>query len=354
MIPWGKRALGMAWLGLALIGILWLSGVAGSAPTLNTTDTLVRWQGEERAAEAQTLARGRIVFVSERNGNPEIYVMDATGGSVRRLTRNNARDDSPAWSPDGRMIAFVSERDGNREIYSMNASGGSLIRLTRNVATDESPAWSPDGRQIAFVSERDGIPQIYVMRADGGGVRRLTETDSAETQPMWSPDGRQIAFVSERDGNPEIYVMRADGSNMRRLTSDPSVDSAPRWSPDGRMLLFVSEREGAQLQIFSMTSSGGDVKLISVVEDSTTRNFAPAWSPDGTWIAFTSNRDGYEEIYAMRADGSGVRNLTRNRASDYSPSWAITSPGSGGSNGGGSPSATPTPLGGGRQIGMNR
>ncbi len=352
MIPLGKRAVGAAWLGLALIVALLLSSVASSAPTLHTMDMMVRWQGEDSAAEPQTIARGRIAFVSERNGNPEIYVMDATGGSVRRLTRNNARDDSPVWSPDGRMIAFVSERDGNREIYSMNASGGNLIRLTRNVATDDSPTWSPDGRQIAFVSERDGLPQIYVMRADGGGVRRMTETDSAETQPMWSPDGRQIAFVSERDGNPEIYVMRADGGSARRLTSDPSVDSAPRWSPDGRRLLFVSEREGAQLQIFSMTSSGGDVKLISATEDNNTRNFAPTWSPDGTWIAFTSNRDGYEEIYAMRADGSGVRNLTRNRSSDYSPSWAITSPGSGGS--GGSPAATPTPLGGGRQIGMNR
>lgn len=345
-----QRAL-IVWFGLwgAIFG-LWLSGTAAFAPIAEQFDQAAAWAGGQIGNPAQTLTRGRIVFVSERNGNPEIYVMDATGSNLRRLTRNNAVDDSPVWSPNGRLIAFVSERDGNREIYTMNAEGSTPVRLTRNPARDDSPTWSPDGTQIAFVSDRDGVPQIYVMRADGGEVRRLTQTETPETQPAWSPDGRRIAFVSERDGNPEIYVMNADGSDPRRLTNDPAADSAPRWSPNGERLLFVSEREEASLQIFSMTSEGENITLVAATNAANTRNFAPAWSPDGLWIAFTTDRDGYLEIYAVRTDGTGLRNLTRSRTDDYSPSWSAGATGSGPS---GRPTATPTPLGGGRQIGMN-
>lgn len=337
------------WLGLCVgLALLW-----GAALTPNAwlIDQAVVWLPQSPNSAGQTLSRGRIAFVSERNGNPEIYVMDASGSNLRRLTRNNAVDDSPTWSSDGQRIAFVSERDGNREIYTMNSDGSALTRLTRNRARDDSPTWSPDGARIAFVSERDGLPQIYVMHADGGEVRRLTQTDSPKTQPVWSPDGKRIAFVSEQDGNPEIYVMDADGANPRRLTDDPAPDSAPRWSPDGKRLLFVSEREGARLQIFSMTSEGEDVTLIATTNAADVRNFAPAWSPDGLWIAFTTDRDGNLEIYAVRTDGTGLRNLTRSRTDDYSPSWSA------GVTGGtlsGRPTATPTPLGGGRQIGMRR
>jgi Tol biopolymer transport system component len=342
-----KQSVIFLWLGLCVaIVALWLGDAAISPPKAEAMTLLA----DQSPSAVQTIMRGRIAFVSERNGNPEIYVMDANGRNVRRLTRNNVVDDSPAWSPDGQLIAFVSERDGNREIYVMNANGSALRRLTRNSARDDSPAWSPDGQQIAFVSERDGVPQIYVMRADGEDVRRLTQTETVETQPAWSPDGRLIAFVSDRDGNPEIYLMNADGTDPRRLTDDPALDSTPRWSPNSKRLLFVSERENASLQIFSMNSEGKDVRLITAVYAADARNFAPVWSPDGEWIAFTTDRDGYQEIYAVRADGSGLRNLTRNRADDYSPSWAATAQG----GSGGRPTATPTPLGGGRQIGMKR
>ena len=117
--------------------------------------------------------------MSNRDGDYEIYVMAADGSQPTRLTRNSARDLSPAWSPDGTQIAFDSYRDGNWEIYVMAADGSQPTRLTRNDAIDGIPAWSPDGTQIAFMSDRDGDFEIYVMAAkpetsgddggDGGG-----------------------------------------------------------------------------------------------------------------------------------------------------------------------------------------
>ena len=95
---------------------------------------------------------GPIAFVSSRDGNAEIYIMNADGSGVTRLTTNSANDEFPAWSPDGSKIVFTSGRSGNDEIYVMNADGSSVTRLTNNSAADRYAAWSPDGRRIIFAS----------------------------------------------------------------------------------------------------------------------------------------------------------------------------------------------------------
>ena len=138
---------------------------------------------------------------------------------------------APAWSRDGRTIVFVSWRDGNGEVYAMDADGSSPRNLTQDPAKDVRPAWSPDGRRIAFVSRRDGNSEVYVMNADGSGKRNLTRDRASDDYPTWSPDGRRIAFLRGRlHGNPvpgrdvrrwylyHLYVVNADGSGLRRLT----------------------------------------------------------------------------------------------------------------------------------------
>jgi len=179
----------------------------------------------------KALEQTKIAFVSDRDGDNDIYVMNADGGEQTNLTKNPARDSSPSWSPDGKKIAFHSERDGNFEIYVMNADGSEQTNLTKNPAHDESLSWSPDGKKIAFVSIRDGDYEIYVMNADGSEQTKLTKNPARDLSPSWSPDGKKIAFHSERDGNSEIYVMNADGSEKARLTNNPALDESPSWSP---------------------------------------------------------------------------------------------------------------------------
>ncbi len=239
-------------------------------PTLENNSTKARTQVVDASSR-------RIAFSSNRDGNWEIYVMNADGsGVVTRLTDNEAIDYSPSWSPDGLRIAFESNRDGNRNIFVLNADGSGVVtRLTDHTSDDISPAWSPDGRRIAFQSYRDGNWNIFVMNADRSGVvTRLTDHTSDDISPAWSPDGRRIAFQSYRDGNWNIFVMNADGSGVvTRLTDHISNDVSPTWSPDGR-------------------------------------------------IAFQSYRDENWEIYVMNADGSGVTRLTDNEAIDGGPSWS--------------------------------
>ncbi|MDQ2826787.1 MAG: hypothetical protein M3Y04_07500, partial [Actinomycetota bacterium] len=131
----------------------------------------------------------------------QVFVVNADGSSPHTLTnRPLAFDASPAWAPDGQHIAFESTEDGKRAIWVMQADGLRLRRLTDDSGADAAPAWSPDGSRIAFMSDRDGNQEIYVTGADGTDTKRLTENPASDGFPVWSPDGSRIAFVSDRDG----------------------------------------------------------------------------------------------------------------------------------------------------------
>jgi len=264
---------------------------------------------------AATIAR--IAFSSDRDGNFEIYVMNANGSGQTQLTNNPALDQQPTWSPDGTQIAFASDF----EIYVMNTDGSALSRLTNNPGRDYYPAWSPDGSQIAFSSQSNlAAGEIYVMNADGTGQHNLTNTPQSwlDTEPAWSPDGSKIAFASDRDGNEEIYVMNADGTGQTRLTVSYGLDDRPAWSPDGSKIAFASDRDGNE-EIYVMNADGtGQTRLTNNGTD----DVAPAWSPGGSKIAFVSDYAGNRDIYVMNADGTGETRLTNDEADDLDPAWS--------------------------------
>jgi len=135
----------------------------------------------------------RFVFVSERTGNPDIWLLDEQGRQIQ-LTFDGAPDLAPVWSPDGARIAFETGRDGNSEIYVMDADGSNLVNLTRNPADDHAPAWSLGGARVAFQSERDGTSEIYLMNADGTEQVRKTFGPGLSLAPQWEPDGSGIVF----------------------------------------------------------------------------------------------------------------------------------------------------------------
>ena len=218
-----------------------------------------------------------IAFQSDRDGDDEIYVMNADGTAETRITHNPARDISPAWSPDGTKIAFTSQRDGNDEIYVMNADGTGQTRLTNNAAGDYDPAWSPDGTKIAFQSYRDSNGEIYVMNANGTVQANATLNDAADdSHPAWSTDGTKIAFTSHRDVYRAIYVMTATGTGQTRLTNNPAGESHPTWSPDGTKIAFASYRDG-NTDIYVMNADGtGNTTRLTTNDDVDTE---PAWRP---------------------------------------------------------------------------
>lgn len=335
------------------------------------------------------LLRGseQIAFVSDKDGDLDIYVMDigpslirrVLGGAPRDLSQHSADDYAPEWSPDGNRIAFVSVRDGNPEVYVMNADGSSPQRLTFDEATDTNPTWSPDGASLAFQSDRvntlrnpatalGGVQReanfdIYVVdvviSADGASpsnLRQITFGSANDEYPAWSPDGRQIAFQSDRisalsnpalalsldsvDANFDIYLIEADGTLPRNLTNDTDAnDLFPTWTHDGGQIAFVSDRARSDLlrdPFRELTSAltGGNFEIYVISRDGRNLRYltanpatdeAPTWSPGSDRIAFVSNRGSgnelFSSIYLMDANGENVSPLTDGNVESQSPVW---------------------------------
>jgi len=263
------------------------------------------------------LPLNKIAFVTNRDGNNEIYIMNADGSGVTRLTNTPADDRYPSWSPDGRRIAFASDRDGNFEIYAMNADGSGQTRLTNTPAHDGDPTWSPDGTRVAFASTQDVRSDIWVMNADGSNQVKLREFG---VTPAWSPDGSQIAAAFQFGSFMHLGVMPADGSAEPRPLLQMHINTFPAWSPDGGRIAFQSAESVDNSEILIINADGSN--LVNLTRTPDIVELDPTWSPDGTRIAFTSWRDGNAEIYVMNADGSGAKRLTNNPAWEGHPSWS--------------------------------
>ena len=263
----------------------------------------------------------RVAFTTNRDGNDEIYTVNANGSIAIRLTNNTSTDAQPTYSLDGKKIAFMSARDGNFEIYVMNADGTGQTRLTNNAASDVRPAWSPDGGQIIFMSDRGGNFDIFSVLADGSGpVFQLTNNSASDTDPSFSPNGSTIAFLSNRDTpNPQIYTMSLTGLNQTRLTNTGLQEAHPRFSRDGQRMTFarhVLDFTGFNLQVMVMNANGTNATALT----SAGANANPEFGADDKRIFFNSNRDGNNELYSMAVDGTNQVRMTGNTFSDIAPS----------------------------------
>ncbi len=215
----------------------------------------------------------RIVFVSTRDGNPEIYRMGATGSGQRRLTDHPAQDLHPAWSPDARDIVFTSDRDGDMELYRMPSSGetepgNALVQLTDNSFDDAEADWF--GESIVYTSNETGDWEIYRLSLSDFSTTQLTQRPGwDDVDPVWSPDGTQIAFESRSRAfmvdDTEICVMDPDGGGLRQVTNIPDDHEVdPSWSPDARKIAFAAFNDlNTNLDIFTADASGGGIQPLS-------------------------------------------------------------------------------------------
>ena len=268
---------------------------------------------------------GEILYISQRVGNhpTQLYLMRPNGTHQRRLG-SERHVWAPAWSPDGKWIAYV--KGGLcAQLYLMRADGSHVRRLTHDRNCYSDPTWAPDGTRIAFASwRRDGLPGIWTMNLNGTGLRLLTDKGDS---PAWSPDGTTIAY---RSRYPEaIWLMNPDGSNQRQLTmplqrkaAQSDVDMQPDWSPNSKWVAFSRQHPANrewQRDIFVVRSDGSGLRQLTSHHH---QNGWAAWSPDATRIAFWSDRDHRDlgDIYVMKANGSGQTRLTRGH-SDQWPEW---------------------------------
>ncbi len=217
--------------------------------------------------------------------------LDRSGWSVRMYSLDLGRmvnfpaggtsgtNQSPAWSADGTKIAFSSSRSGDPEIWVADANGGNLRKLTAFRGPDVAPTWNPrTNAQISWVSGRTGLPQIYIMDQDGANIQRLTDGGYA-ISPSWAPNGAMLTFSWNRKygpgapGGQDIYVMDIASKRWLQLTHDAGSNDFPFWAPDTRHIVF--ERSiGGHTQIWTMLSDGTEQHQLTHVGN----NFMPNWS----------------------------------------------------------------------------
>ena len=281
---------------------------------------------------SQTTSPGEdIVFVSTRDGNPEIYSVNADGTNLTRLTNNPANDDAPVWSPDGKRIAFASDRNGSWEIYVMNADGANVVRRTFSASSSGDPCWSPDGNRIVYSTQSgNGSLNIWTVSPDSGSPALLLETPGYDAHPALSPDGSRLAVISDwyaYDFVYDVFIANADGTGWTGLTGDifDHVDYVrPSWSPDSaKLAVTIMQRTGVDQYITKLGVMNADGTGLTPLISATMWTKS-SWSPDGTTIAFTSGSAGALTIsWVSATDGSKSGTIVTN---GYSPDWGPKPP----------------------------
>jgi serine/threonine protein kinase/Tol biopolymer transport system component len=377
--PSSRWPMRLAWLGAGLMvgaGLwAWIAPPAAATtddrPPTFTLRRLTEIPGPEVQPDISPDGR-QVLYTSGVTGNRDIYLLRVGGARAINLTQNSAADDEQGrFSPNGDQIVFRSGRDGGG-LFVMGATGESVRRLT---SAGYDPAWSPDGRVIAYSTEavddpysRNIFAELWTVEVASGKTTRLYAVDAV--QPAWSPDGARIAFWANTGGQRDIWTIAATGGAPEAVTKDAATDWSPEWSPDGRWLCFESDRGGSMNvwrvpieqrsgrlegepqpltsgvrglgygrfshdgtrmvvmgydRTYDITVAGFDgAHPDQIVPRTTLRNQTFGLchpSPDGTWLACTS-RGAQEDLVILRADGTETRRLMDDPFKDRRPTWS--------------------------------
>jgi TolB protein len=214
-------------------------------------------------------------YTSYKLNHPEIFYHDFSTGTRRVFARYGGSNMSPAVSPDGNQVAMILSKDGWTDLYVSDASGSNLRRLTKSPQDESSPCWSPDGQWICYASKEGERRSLSVISPSGGTPRRLTtRLASSPSEPDWSPDGKYIAFTSQNGGNFRIRVIPAEGGDAE----DIAEGEDPSWAPNSRTLICARRAGGRGNYVLCvldvMTKQVKDVSRIS----GTSSQSQPSWA----------------------------------------------------------------------------
>lgn len=285
----------------------WVHSVRGTTRKVRQEDLHASIAGLVWSHDSRALFYSHLL----QDNDSDLFTVEPDGSGRRQLTRNDARDYDPSFSPDGRWIVFVRLlTDGstvyNEELFLMRADGTGVRRLTRWGGEDIAPSWSPDGSQIVFVRRTTRGPEpllsLYTIRPDGTHLKRLATRDDFWESPSWSPDGDSIAV-----GNGRANVVAANGRNLHVVFEPPEEEAVarfPAWSPSGTHISFVLQATcnicDASEELWTVRPRGGQPRLLM------TDASDAAWSPDGTRLVVLG-ADGTLRI--VSANGTVQRKL---------------------------------------------
>lgn len=259
----------------------------------------------------------KLLFVSKRTGNKEVFMSDYDGKGVRQITRNRAINLSPYWAPDGKKIVYTSYKKGWPCLFMLDLSIGRDAALSDRPGINIGGRISPDGRSAALTLSGKKSTELYSMDIAARSYKQLTDNSANDVSPAWSPDGKRLAYVSDSSGNPHIFVLELETGEIKRFTYSGKYNASPAWSPDGREIAF-SRQDNGEFNIRVQGLGDADATQLTFEGD----NRSPSWSPDSRQIVFSKGAGGSSFLYIMNADGTGLVKIDTGGLTESQPSWS--------------------------------
>jgi Tol biopolymer transport system component len=291
----------------------------------------------------------RIVFLSDKSGYDDVYLMSALDGKItKRLVKGQRTRDfesfhmlrsSFGWSPDGGRIVLVSKSRDVDRVYILDAQRGKVLeKIEPGFDQVYRPAFSPDGRSITFVATDAGKPGLFIMDLETRRIEALHTGALEYLGYSWAPDGESIAFSAISPGyvdslrlfvkvdpldkpQRDIYLLRIADGLVSRVTRCPSEDVAPVWSPEGDKIIFISDRNGGYNLYVHDFGDSTTAQLTDVLGGI----FSPSWSPGGDRLAFSVFNEGGWDVYQMKAplENLEVIKIAKEDEWEYEAPWVV-------------------------------
>lgn len=307
-------------IGLAIVVILVVALIVAIYQQLNKETPQVKTAGE-------------LVFMSDRDGNWNIYLLDKAGDLHNLTAASDAHEFFANFTFGGDVVNLYSTEPGEINPATVKADGSDFKAMNFMVAmmaalqdglTDWDPTWAPGGEQMVWL-KMAGLPpsvDLWWSNADGSDSRNLTDDGATEMMPAWSPDGKQVVYVSDKDGEQNVYLMDIASGSVTRLSNHEVGDINPVWSVDGSQILFVAERDiplvTGTLQFYLVNPDGSEMRPFT---ENDTFTGGLRYSPEGGQVVYMSNEDGSWHIYVKDADGTNVHRVTEGDSNNLYPIW---------------------------------
>ncbi len=259
----------------------------------------------------------KIVFVSNKNGNEDIFSMNLDGSELTQLTNDHGSDQYPSVSPDGKKIAYSATVGGTWQIIVMNWDGSGKQQITSGPYRHGFPSWSFDGKYIFLEIYIDENWEIYRMDNDGSNLKRLTTNPGIDDwHPSAHPFEYKVIYESGPSGSEDIFIIDANGENMKKITKSDRRYRVPKFLIDGSKIIFMGFGDNNLPQVFMIDPNGENLVQIT---NSPGGAGIPSPSPDNKFIAYGGKPNGNDDIFIMNIDGSGQVQLTNIPGDDWGP-----------------------------------